>query len=220
MVDFSGVTSITCAVGRIGPTGVQLLGTAFLVNKHGLFATASHVPGPDDSGLVLSFKPLQSLNDYQDTANASVRTVLAKIMATDPFHDLAILRADIDAQASLVLSGADDAPVGSQVVSFGYPHADHGRMVLTQQNAEVGARVLIESGGIKAKHLVLNTQSRPGQSGSPIFRITDGRLVGVLIGTYAPTVGGGISLGGIDPQTLHQTTHAVSAEYLPAMLSL
>lgn len=220
MVDFSGIANITCAVGRIGPTGVQLLGTAFVLNRRGFFATASHVPGPDDSSLVLTFKPLLTLSDYQDTSNTSVRTVPARIIATDPFHDLTILRADIDAEAQLVVTGADDAPVGSQIVSFGYPHADHGRMVLTQQNAEVGARVLIESGGIKAKHLVLNTQARPGQSGSPIFRITDGRLVGVLIGTYAPTGGGGISLGGIDPQTLHQTTHAVSAEYLSPMLSV
>ena len=90
-------------------------------------------------------------------------------------------------------------------------------MVLTRQDTEIGARVLITSGGIKAKHLVLNVQARPGQSGSPIFRTFDGQLVGVLIGSYAPGGGGGISLGGVDPHTLHQTTHAVSSEYLSKM---
>ncbi|WP_274399888.1 trypsin-like peptidase domain-containing protein [Xanthomonas campestris] len=131
--------------------------------------------------------------------------------------NLAVLKADVISTSSVVVGGADDATVGTQVASFGFPHADHCRMVLTQQDAEIGARVLIASGGIKAKHLVLNTQARPGQSGSPIFRKTDGRLVGVLVGSYAPGGGGGISLGGVDPHTLHQTTHAVSSEYLSKM---
>jgi S1-C subfamily serine protease len=147
----------------------------------------------------------------------SIQTFPVKIAASDPFHDLAVLKADIPQLTNLSISGADSAPVGTPISSFGFPHADHGRMVLTRQDTEIGARVLITSGGIKSKHFVLNTQARPGQSGSPIFRTADGQLVGVLIGSYAPGGGGGISLGGVDPHTLHQTTHAVSAEYLSKM---
>lgn len=43
-------------------------------------------------------------------------------------------------------------------------------------------------------------------------------LVAMIIGSYAPNSGGSISLGGVDPHTLHQTTHAVSAEYILQML--
>ena len=43
-------------------------------------------------------------------------------------------------------------------------------------------------------------------------------IAGILIGSYAPQVNGSISIGGIDPQTLHQTTHAISAEYIKEML--
>jgi len=74
------------------------------------------------------------------------------------------------------------------------------------------------SSGIKSNHLVLNVQTRPGQSGSPIFRLSDSKLIGMIIGSYAPGGGGGISLGGIDPNTLHQTTHAVSSEYISKMI--
>jgi S1-C subfamily serine protease len=217
LFNFSAVSNLVFALGRNGPGGVQLLGTAFALNKPGVFATASHVAGTDGQNLVLAFRPLASLHDYQDTGDTSIQSFPVQIHALDPFHDLAVLKADVDATSNVVVGGADDAPVGTQVASFGFPHADHGRMVLTQQDAEIGARVLIASGGIKAKHLVLNTQARPGQSGSPIFRKTDGRLVGVLVGSYAPGGGGGISLGGVDPHTLHQTTHAVSAEYLSKM---
>jgi S1-C subfamily serine protease len=215
--NFSPIAQGIFAVGQAGPGGVQLAGTAFLLNKPGYFATASHVVGNDENGLVLVFKGQQSIHDYQDTSNSSVQHFSARIAAIDPFHDLAVLKAEIDSACNIAIGGADDATVGSKVLSFGFPHADHGRMVLTQQNAEIGARVLIASGGVKAKHLVLNTQARPGQSGSPIFRESDGRLVGVLVGSYAPGGGGGISLGGVDPHTLHQTTHAVSSEYLSGM---
>lgn len=83
----------------------------------------------------------------------------------------------------------------------------------------VGARVLLGAGGVKVKHVVLNTQTRPGQSGGPVFT-ADGRTVCAMItGGYSPTgAAGGIIIGGIDPQTLHQTTHAVSAEYIKGLL--
>lgn len=215
-MDFS-IQNVVFALGRMGPGGVQLLGTAFWLNKPGLIATASHVVGTDDNGLVLAFKRLSSLNDYQDTSDNSIQTMPVKLHELDPFHDLAVLKADSDGKSNINIGGADQTPVGTATSSFGFPHADHGRMVLTQQDTEIGARVLIAAGGIKAKHLVLNTQARPGQSGSPVFRRSDGLLIGVLVGSYAPGGGGGISLGGVDPHTLHQTTHAVSSEYLSKM---
>ena len=217
MFDFKLISTGVFAVGRRGPAGVQLLGSAFVLNKPGIFATASHVVGTDDTNLVLVSKLLPTLSDYQDTSDTSVKMLVAKLIAHDPFHDLAVLKADSPLASSIVPVGTDMALVGTPVSSFGFPHADHGRMVLTQQDAAIGARILIEAGGIKSKHVVLNVQARPGQSGSPVFRQSDGQLLAVLVGSYAPGGGGGISLGGVDPHTLHQTTHAVSAEYLGKM---
>ena len=211
MIDFSSFSRGIFALGRNSPGGVQPLGTTFALDKAGHFATASHVVGLDDTNLVLIFKQIQSIHDQ------SVQMLPVKILAPDPFHDLAVLTADIDLTINLPIGGTDSAIVGTQVTSFGFPHADHGRVVLTRQDAEIGARIFIKSGGIKAKHVVLNTQARPGQSGSPIYRKDNGQLVAVLVGSYAPGGGGGISLSGVDPHTLHQTTHAVSAEYLRKM---
>ena len=217
MHNFNLIPRVVFAVGKNSPAGIQLLGTTFCLNKKGLFATASHVVGVDDTNLVIAYKELNDLSVFQDTADTNVKIFQVKISASDPFHDLAVLKTDLDITSNISVGGADLAPPGTAISSFGFPHADHGRMVLTQQDTAVGARVLIESGGIKAKHLILNTQARPGQSGSPVFRQSDGQLVAVLVGSYAPGGGGGISLGGVDPHTLHQTTHAVSAEYLKSM---
>ena len=55
-------------------------------------------------------------------------------------------------------------------------------------------------------------------SGSPIIVPGSSSISAMLIGSYAPQVtNGGISIGGIDPQTLHQTTHAISAAYIKEM---
>jgi hypothetical protein len=217
-MQYQTINSVVYALGRITASGVNLLGSTLLLNRPGIFVTAAHVTDKDDQNLVVVIKKYGSINDYQDTSDCQVQTLPVSIKALDPFSDICILESDTPAQSNIVIGGSDTAPPGSNVSVFGYPHADHGRLVLTHQRAEVGARILIESGGIKTKHLVLNTQARPGQSGSPIFSDTNGSLVGILIGSYAPGGGGGISLGGVDPHTLHQTTHAISSEYIEEML--
>lgn len=216
-MNFDKVPNVVLALGRTSPQNIGLIGTCFALGGN-KFATARHVVGNSDAGLQLVLPRKGSLSDYQDTADTQVRMTPAKIEAVDPVRDLCIVSIDGGIDVGYTLGSTDEVPVGSPLTTFGFPHSDHGRLVLTQQDAHVGARVLIESQGIKSKHIVLNTQARPGQSGGPVFNPATGRIVAVLLGSYAPGGGGGISLGGVDPHTLHQTTHAVSAEYLEGML--
>ena len=215
---YSGLNNVVFAVGRITPNGASLLGTATLLSHAGRFVTAAHVTNQDDQNLVVVLRPYNSIHDYQDTSDSQVQTIPVTIDAIDPFLDLCILRADIDASSNISFGSTDSLRIGSSVDIFGYPHANDGRLVLTQQHSEIGARVLIKNGNVKSKHLVLNIQARPGQSGGPIFSSQSRSLVAILIGSYAPGGGGGISLGGVDPHTLHQTTHAISAEYISDLL--
>lgn len=215
---YTHLTNIVFALGRVSPNGVALVGTATLVNRPGRFVTAAHVTNQDDKNLVVILRPYSSIHDYQDTSDTKVQSIPVRIAAIDPFVDLCILRAEIDAVSSIAFGSTDTLRIGSPVDIFGYPHADHGRLVLTQQHTQIGARILIKNGDIKTKHVVLNTQARPGQSGGPIFSTQDKSLVALLIGSYAPGGGGMVSLGGVDPHTLHQTTHAISAEYAKELL--
>ena len=217
-MSYSALANIVFAVGRTGANGVDLLGTATLLNSQGKFVTAAHVTNKDDHNLVVVLRPYDSIDDYQDTSDSQVQVIPVGIAAIDPFTDLCILSADIDVSSNLSIGSTDILNVGTVVDIFGYPHADHGRLVLTYQRTEIGARILIKNGVVKTKHVVLNTQARPGQSGSPIFSAYTTTVVAILIGSYAPGGGGGISLGGVDPHTLHQTTHAVSVEYVREML--
>jgi len=215
MIDMS---QVVYAIGRMEAGSVTLLGTAFAVAPSKV-ATAFHVVGADDKNLVLIRPKVASLLDYQDTSDTNVNFIELSLSAADPIRDLCVL--DVKgAQISFshTIGSADLVPTGKPVVTLGFPHANFGRMVLTQQLAHVGARVLIESSGQKSKHIVLNTQAREGQSGGPVLDASMTTVVAVLLGSYAPSGGGGISLGGVDPATLHQTTHAISAEYLGAMI--
>lgn len=208
------------AIGRIDPQGITLLGTCFAVSPNKV-ATAFHVVGHDDARLALILPRVDSLADYQDTSDVSVNMINLSMCAADPVRDLCVLQMapGNSVTFSYAIGSSDDVPPGSVVTTFGFPHANLGRMVLTQQTAHVGARILVQNEMLKTKHIVLNAQAREGQSGGPVF--TAGpqlRVVAVLIGSYAPTGGGRVIIGGIDPATLHQTTHAISAEYLRAML--
>lgn len=209
---------VIVAVGRMLPSGVQLLGTAFAVGEN-IFATAAHITDQNDTGLVLVVPKISNLSDFQDTTDQSINTIPIKIRDYDPIHDVAILEThDAKAVFSYTLGGVDEAVSGAEIISAGFPHADFGRLVLTQQASSVGARILMKAGPVKAKHLVMNVQTRPGTSGSPVFLRGKNRVVAMVIGSYAPSIEGGIRLGNIDPYTLHQTTHAVSAEYIASML--
>ncbi len=223
IMDTSSLNKIVFPIGRVTPNGVSLLGTGFIANKMGMIVTSAHVVNNDDNNLVLVLKESfasgsNGLNVYQDTADSLVQYVNAKIIRIDPIHDLCILKIDNDVASNIRISSSDNIQVADEVCIVGYPHCDRGRMVLTYQESTVGAKILIESAAIKTKHIVLNMQTRPGQSGSPVFNKVDSSLVAIIIGSYAPTGAGGISIGGIDPLTLHHTTHAISAESLTKML--
>ncbi len=216
---FTDISYVVHPVGRITPNGVSLLGTAFFINKPGFLATAAHVVNNNDNNLCVIMNKVNSIQDYQDTSNNQVNWIPAKIKEINPLYDVCLLEVSEKVQSTFELISTDSVHVGENISLFGYPHCDHGRMVLTQQNTSVGAKILINSSGINAKNIVLNIQSRPGQSGSPIVIHDSRSIAAMLIGSYAPQANhGSISLGGIDPQTLHQTTHAVSAAYIKEMI--
>ena len=213
-------TQLTFAVGRITPQHVALLGTGFLVSKNGLVVTTRHVIGDDDNGLCVLLPKTRDIDTYQDTTDASCKPVNATLKEVDPIRDLAILSTGLSFQGGNLprLGSFDDTRVGDVLCIWGFPHAPEGRWVLTVQNTIVGAKILLGSQGLKLKHAIINTQARPGQSGSPVFAPKSDAIVGLLVGAYAQRGTGMIALAGLDPAELHQTTHCISAEYIRDML--
>jgi V8-like Glu-specific endopeptidase len=217
-ITINSLHTVVYTVGRITPNGINLLGTCFLLNKQSLFATAAHVTSNDDNNLVIVTSTGTNLASYQDTSNNQVQAIKASIYAIDPIRDICLLKIDQEVKANGLIGGSDDVNVSDSLAIVGYPHCTEGRRVLTYQTSVVGAKVLIEAAGIKSKHLILNIQTRPGQSGSPVFENTNSKLVAMIIGSYAPQDGVSAILANINPATLHQTTHAISSEYILKMV--
>ncbi|MFT4192799.1 MAG: serine protease [Comamonas sp.] len=211
-------TQLVYVIGRVTPNSVEMLGTGFLVSHDGVIATTHHVVGSSDANLVILAPHTNDINAFQDLSDTSCRTIPVTIKEIDPIRDLALLKAEIKINGQIPPLGSFDANnVGDEIGIFGFPHCVEGRRALTYQKAEVGAKVLLETNDIKSKHAVINTQSRPGQSGSLVFSPKTNAISGILVGAWVPGQGG-ISLGGINPRELHQTTHCVSAEYVKDML--
>lgn len=210
-------TQLVLTIGRIKSGGVQMLGTGFIISNDGRIATSRHVVGDSDEGLVVLFPKIKMINEYQDTTDNACTPVKVSIIDSDPFRDLVILESQLAFSGIIPPIGSfDDVLVGEQVGIFGFPHCVEGRRVLTYQQAIIGAKVLLESEGIKSKHAVINTQTRPGQSGSLIFSIRANKIIGLLVGAFAPN--SGVIICGINPRELHQTTHCISAEYIKNMI--
>lgn len=210
-------TQLVLIVGRVTPQGVNMLGTGFLVSQDGFIATTSHNIIGDDKNLVVLMPHIKDINEYQDTSDTSCNHTPVKIQEIDPIKDLAIIKAQIKFTGAIPKLGSfDDEIVGNDVGIFGFPHCVEGRRALTFQKAEIGAKILLSTEGILSKHAVINIQARPGQSGSLIFSVKNQCIAGVLIGAYG--LNSGISLGGINPRELHQTTHCISAEYIKEMM--
>jgi V8-like Glu-specific endopeptidase len=212
----------TFALGRLEGGTVHLLGTCFLV-KANTFATAAHTFDANDTNIVVVIpEDLNDFNAYQQQTRVGLQLVPLKLKDVDPVHDLAIFElaagATMNSPHIPKLSSTDTTAVGDKVYTLGYPHSRWGMAIMVLQEATVGARVLVTKGTLQIRHVIINQQSVVGQSGAPVFAAKDGSVVGILVGAFAPSGGGGISMGGIDPQTLHQTSYAVSAEYLSGML--
>ena len=198
---------------------VQLLGSCFALPKPGYYVTCRHVIGNFENNLVLVMPQFTEVNGYQDTSRTSCQSMpVQTVEAINPLCDLAILKAQPIAEDIFPLSSLDEMVQGDEVDIMGYPHCvtDWQMHILTLQETMVGAKVLRESQSLKFKYAILNVQTRPGQSGSLVFSRRLNRIVGILVGGYAPD--SGIRLGGINPYELNQTSFCLSAEYINEML--
>jgi hypothetical protein len=197
-----------------------MLGTGFFVSSDGKVVTPHHVVGGNDENLKVILSPVTDINTYQDLSNTECKVTPAAIVEVDPARDVAILATDLrfgPPYPFTPLGSFDHCNVGDQLEVIGYPHCNLGRRALTLQRAEIGAKVIQRTNNVPSKHGVLNIQARPGQSGS-LVQCPQRRLaVGMLIGAWVPN-NSGISLGGINPFELHQTTHCISAEHIQRML--
>lgn len=165
-------------------------GTGFVVSDGRHVITNVHVLPPLQPGRVDRNIAIQHW-----TADAGWRVREARVLRTDPLHDLALLAFDGPSLAPLKLAAVDPAegldillmgfPLGG---ALGYSHVTHRGMVAartaiapqaqTSQSLQPRALQQLRRGAFEV--LQLDATAYPGNSGGPVLDPASGDVVGVV----------------------------------------
>lgn len=138
-------------------------GSGFIARDDGLVITNHHVVEGDVKDLTVTpegGKPLR-----------------ARVVATDPFWDLAAIAVDGLPQSTYVFKFADDVRVGTEVAVLGHPQDSLG-WVLTPGYVSSLNELVPTPDGRARPSLMYTSPTRPGSSGSPVL-LADGRVAAV-----------------------------------------
>ncbi|MGO9339954.1 MAG: serine protease [Terracidiphilus sp.] len=168
-----------------GPQGLNSIGTGFLVGDTEI-ATAGHVY-LDAAKALIDGGP-SAICAYKVFRDGRKVLFPVEYEKADFTHDLAILRfapKTIPATANFVIHPLvveDSRPeMGSTVAFLGYFAGDE--LPLMSQTTVAG----YTSSPPSPEQIVLDVPANPGQSGSPVFDLVTGKVVGVLV-SFVPVI--------------------------------
>lgn len=144
-------------------------GTGFIVTADGYVLTNDHV--------IRSCKEIR-IRRFDESIGA------AKLVAQSSEEDLALLKADLRADAVAPFRAVGDSRQGDAVIAFGYPLTG---TLATSGNAMAGKITAVAGLGNDTRFLQTSTAPEPGNTGGPVLDL-NGRVVGVTaasIGTQA-----------------------------------
>ena len=201
--------------------GGQLKGTGFVVGDGRTVATCYHI-----------VKPLLDLDHNETWAvflgqGREVRYRAARIIATDPAHDVALLRFDGPALPSLKLGDVGQAREGDQLYFTGYPIGSILGLYAATHRAGLAAIVPIYTPLPRATELnartirqaadpfrvfQLDAIAYPGNSGSPLWNPANGTVLGVVNSVF---VKGAKEAALSDPSGI---SYAIPANHIRALM--
>ena len=104
-------------------------------------------------------------------------------MAVDKDVDLAVLHPAKLLPGGLDLGSDVDAEIGTTVSTWGFPLAYNGPAPLLSVGYVAGY-VKDKENGKGVKHIVVNGAFNPGNSGGPLFRSGDNKVIGVVVAKF------------------------------------
>ena len=183
----AGIVAIGTFHFNTKPT-VQFSGTGFVIDDRGQIVTNHHV--------IASIKKKNRLFNLRVFhKNLPVKGIKATLVAEDEFHDLAILQIGEKSLPALPLETKKNVEEGHQVAFTGYPIGFVLGLNPTTHTGIISAiaPIILPSPTAKIidkkimKHLKepfdifqIDGTAYPGNSGSPVYRIATGEVVGVI----------------------------------------
>lgn len=180
--------------GVPGPRGLRYLffGNGFFINKDGYVLTAAHVLSQLHGG-----QPYLLIHD----ADGQPRFVRANVVALDPDHEVAILRAtpnpfSSDSALSFLPLSPEPPALGEMVyassLSPAKPLDAYSFDPVLDQSSPGGVLRFefsqLELGAAESQLFLFNHAIRPGQSGSPVISDRSQGVAGIVEGEWLQTI--------------------------------
>ena len=152
------------------------LGSGFIIDKEGTIVTNNHV--------------IQGAEDIIVSVNGS-KEYKAKVIGTDPYMDLAVLKIESDEEFTPVNFGdSDKARVGDWVIAIGNPFGFGGTVtsgIISSRNRDIGLTRYDD-------FIQTDASINQGNSGGPLFNL-EGNVIGINTAIIAPGASGSIGIG-------------------------
>jgi len=151
------------------------LGSGFIINKNGTIITNNHV-----------------INNAEDiVVKVGDKEYQAKVLGSDPYSDLAVLKINTNEKFKPVKFGnSDKARVGDWVVAIGNPFGLGGTVtsgIISARNRDINLTRYDD-------FIQTDASINQGNSGGPLFNL-DGDVIGINTAIIAPGQSGSIGIG-------------------------
>ncbi len=155
-------------------------GSGFLIDSDGHILTNFHVIQGSAELEVTLLADVESENRYK-----------ARVLATDPSNDLALIKVESDEPLPFVALGdSESVQVGQKVLAIGNPFGLHG--TLTTGVVSSTGRSIQNRSGVLRDLIQTDAAINPGNSGGPLLD-SSGNVIGVNTAIYGPS--GNIGIG-------------------------
>jgi len=169
------------------------LGSGFIINKNGTIITNNHV-----------------INNAEDiVVKVGDKEYEAKVLGTDPYSDLAILKIETNEKLTPVKFGnSDKARVGDWVIAIGNPFGLGGTVtsgIISARNRDINLTRYDD-------FIQTDASINQGNSGGPLFNL-DGDVIGINTAIIAPGQSGSIGIGFAIPSNAASNTISQLIKY-------
>ena len=175
-------TAITQAVEKTGPAVVTVVGQ--LPDQMTFFGRVSGGTS-SGSGVIISESGYVITNNHVIEDTESLTVVLAngderpaRVVGTDPFTDLAVLKVDGELPAVAELGNSDALKPGETVIAIGSPLGDFKNTVTTGVISATGRSLDSGNGYLLENLLQTDAAINQGNSGGPLVNLA-GQVVGI-----------------------------------------
>lgn len=155
-------------------------GSGFIITSDGMIVTNRHVVEDEEAEYTVITK------DDQKFA--------ARVLATDPFNDLAIVKIEGENLPTVTLGDSDKLKLGQRVIAIGNALGELQNTVTTGVVSGIGRDITAGGGGTSTEKLseVIQTDAaiNPGNSGGPLVNLS-GEVIGVntAVSQFAQLIG-------------------------------